>query len=80
MAMAQDRLPPLLALRVFESAARHLSFTKAAEELFVTPGAVSQQIRLLEEHLGVEVFVRNGRRVALSDAGRAGVGAIARRV
>jgi LysR family glycine cleavage system transcriptional activator len=71
--MAQDRLPPLLALRVFESAARHLSFTKAAEELFVTPGAVSQQIRLLEEHLGVEVFVRNGRRVALSDAGRAGV-------
>jgi LysR family transcriptional regulator, glycine cleavage system transcriptional activator len=71
--MAQDRLPPLLALRVFDSAARHLSFTKAADELFVTPGAVSQQIRLLEEHLGVELFVRNGRRVALSDAGRAGV-------
>lgn len=62
------------ALRVFEAAARHLSFTKAAEELFVTPGAVSQQIKQLEDHLGVELFVREGRRVALSEAGRAGVG------
>lgn len=68
--MSRDRLPPLLALRVFESAARHQSFKNAAEELFVTPGAVSQQIRLLEEHVGVELFVRDGRRVLLSDAGR----------
>ncbi|MEI9905373.1 MAG: LysR family transcriptional regulator [Asticcacaulis sp.] len=61
------------ALRVFEAAARHESFKQAAEELFVTPGAVSQQIRLLEEHVGVELFVRDGRRVVLSDAGK-GVG------
>ncbi|WP_140984028.1 transcriptional regulator GcvA [Asticcacaulis tiandongensis] len=69
--MSRDRLPPLSALRVFEAAARHESFKHAAEELFVTPGAVSQQIRLLEEHVGVELFVRDGRRVVLSDAGRA---------
>ena len=69
--MSRDRLPPLSALRVFEAAARHESFKQAAEELFVTPGAVSQQIRLLEEHVGVELFVRDGRRVVLSDAGKA---------
>jgi len=69
--MSRDRLPPLSALRVFEAAARHESFKHAAEELFVTPGAVSQQIRLLEEHVGVELFVRDGRRVVLSDAGKA---------
>lgn len=57
---------------MFEAAARHLSFTKAAEELFVTPGAVSQQIRLLEDHLGTALFVREGRKVALTEAGRAG--------
>src|ERR1700750_818013 len=68
--MSRDRLPPLSALRVFEAAARHESFKQAAEELFVTPGAGSQQIRLLEEHVGVELFVRGGRRVGLSDAGR----------
>ncbi len=69
--MSRDRLPPLSALRVFEAAARHESFKQAAEELFVTPGAVSQQIRLLEDHVGVELFVRDGRRVVLSDAGKA---------
>lgn len=69
--MAADRLPPLISLRVFESAARHLSFRKAAEELFVTPGAVSQQIRLLEDHVGVALFNREGRRVTLTEAGQA---------
>jgi LysR family transcriptional regulator, glycine cleavage system transcriptional activator len=72
--MSRDRLPPLSALRVFEAAARHESFKHAAEELFVTPGAVSQQIRLLEEHVGVELFTRDGRRVVLSDAGKAAAG------
>ena len=62
------RLPPLNALRVFESAARNLSFTRAAEELFVTPGAISRQIRTLEEHLGAPLFERNHREVKLSRA------------
>lgn len=52
------RLPPLRSLRAFESAARHLSFARAAEELHVTPAAISQQIKLLEEHLGVQLFRR----------------------
>ena len=50
------RLPPLNSLKSFESAARHLSFTKAADELFVTQAAVSHQIKLLEDFLGVELF------------------------
>jgi LysR family transcriptional regulator, glycine cleavage system transcriptional activator len=74
--MATDRLPPLIALRVFEAAARHLSFRKAAEELFVTPGAVSQQIRQLEDHVGVELFNREGRRVSLTEAGEAALPAL----
>lgn len=69
--MAEDRLPPLTALRAFEAAARHLSFRRAAEELYVTPGAISQQIRLLEDHLGVQVFRRVGRQVLLTDSGQA---------
>lgn len=60
------RLPPLTALRAFEAVARHLSMARAAEELHVTPAAVSQQIRLLEESLGVPLFHR-GKRLALSD-------------
>jgi LysR family glycine cleavage system transcriptional activator len=52
------RLPPLRSLRAFESAARHLSFARAAEELHVTPAAISQQIKLLEEHLGLALFRR----------------------
>ena len=62
-------LPPLNALRAFEAAARHLSFTRAAEELDVTPGAISQQIRQLEEFAGAPLFRRTGRQVLLTDAG-----------
>ncbi len=66
-----DRLPPLNALRAFEAAARRLSFTKAAEELNVTPGAISQQIRHLEEFAGAPLFRRTGRQVLLTDVGEA---------
>jgi LysR family glycine cleavage system transcriptional activator len=61
------QLPPLNALRAFEAAARHLSFVRAAEELHVTPAAISQQIKLLEEHLGTTLFLR-GKKLALSAA------------
>lgn len=54
------RLPPLRSLRAFESAARHLSFARAADELHVTPAAISQQIKLLEDHLGQVLFRRAG--------------------
>ena len=62
-------LPPLNALRAFEAAARHLSFKQAAHELHVTAGAVSQQVRLLEERLGVQLFERRTRQVILTCAG-----------
>ncbi|GLK76812.1 LysR family transcriptional regulator [Methylopila jiangsuensis] len=65
------RLPPLAALRAFEAAARRLSFKDAAEELGVTPTAVSHQIRRLEEGLGVALFVRGPRQVALTPKGEA---------
>ncbi len=55
------RMPQLNSLRAFEAAARHLSFTKAAEELHVTPAAISHQIRALEDHLGVKLFRRLNR-------------------
>src|ERR1700761_2100613 len=64
------RLPPLNALRAFEAAARHLSFLKAAEELHVTPGAVSQQVKLLEDRLSLGLFRRQPRGVLLTDAGQ----------
>lgn len=64
------RLPPLNALRAFEAAARHLSFTKAADELFVTQAAVSHQIKSLEETLGVRLFRRYNRRLELTRAGQ----------
>ena len=64
-------LPPLNALRAFEAAARHLSFTKAAHELSVTPAAVSQQVRSLEGHLGVTLFRRRNRSLLLTDAAQA---------
>ncbi len=64
------RLPPLAAVRVFEAAARHENFTKAAGELGMTQAAVSYQIRLLEERVGLPLFAREKRRVALTDAGR----------
>lgn len=63
------RLPPLNALRVFEAAARHGSFARAADELCVTHVAVSRQIRLLEERLGVELFKRRHRGVTLTAKG-----------
>lgn len=65
------RLPPLNALRVFEAAARHLSFKEAASELSITQAAVSHQVKSLEEYLGVELFRRAGRGVQLTEAARA---------
>ena len=72
------RLPPLNALRAFEASARHLSFTKAADELAVTPAAVSQQLRVLEAHLGIALTQRQGRGLTLTDSGRTWHGEIAR--
>lgn len=63
------RLPPLSAVRVFEAAARHGNFTRAAEELGMTQAAVSYQVKLLEERLGAPLFRRDKRRVVLTDAG-----------
>lgn len=65
------RLPPLNSLRVFEAVARHLSITKAADELSVTPAAVSHQVKTLEDHLGVPLFHRVNRNLLLTDAGQA---------
>jgi len=64
------RLPPLAAIRVFEAAARHENFTKAAEELGMTQAAVSYQVKLLEERLGAPLFLRRPRQVALTAMGR----------
>lgn len=64
-------LPPLQSLRVFEAAARHLSFKRAAEELHVTPAAVSHQIKALEDYLGVTLFHRLTRALELTETGRA---------
>jgi LysR family glycine cleavage system transcriptional activator len=63
-------MPPLSALRAFEAAARHLSLTKAAEELHVTAGALSHQIRGLEDLLGLKLFERHVRAITLTAAGR----------
>lgn len=65
----RNRLPSLDLLKAFETAARHLSFTKAAAELFVTQSAMSRQIRQLEDHLGVRLFERRTRTVVLTDVG-----------
>jgi len=70
------RLPNLGGLKTFEAAARHLSFTRAAEELGVTPAAVSYQIRGLEEQLGVALFLRSTRAMQLTDAGHLLVGSL----
>lgn len=64
------RLPPLNAIRAFVVAARHLSFTRAADELCVTHSAISRQIKTLEDYLGVSLFDRLTRQVVLSDAGQ----------
>jgi LysR family glycine cleavage system transcriptional activator len=65
------RLPPLNALRAFEAAARHLSFTRAAAELHVTQAAISHQVKALEEHLGRKLFRRLNRALLLTDDGQA---------
>jgi LysR family glycine cleavage system transcriptional activator len=65
------RLPPLKSLQAFEAAARWLSFSNAADELFVTPAAVSQQIKQLENHLGIVLFRRKTRAVELTEEARA---------
>src|SRR5437764_13685881 len=64
------RLPSLNGLRAFEAAARHLSFTNAASELNVTQTAISHQIRRLEEELGIRLFVRQNRALALTPEAR----------
>lgn len=63
-------IPPLNPLRAFEVAARHLSFTRAAEELCVTPSAVSHQIKVLEDSLGIALFVRDTKSLILTSAGK----------
>jgi LysR family glycine cleavage system transcriptional activator len=66
----RQRLPPLNALRAFEAAARHESFTRAAAELFVTQGAVSHQVKALETELGVRLFNRAPTGLVLTEAGK----------
>ncbi|MBT42695.1 MAG: transcriptional regulator [Idiomarina sp.] len=65
------KLPPLNALKSFEVAARHLSFTKAAEELFVTQAAVSHQVKALEDFLQLKLFIRRNRSLLLTEEGQA---------
>lgn len=64
------KLPPLNALKSFEVAARHLSFTKAAEELFVTQAAVSHQVKALEDFLELKLFIRRNRSLLLTEEGQ----------
>ena len=64
------KLPPLAAVRVFEAAARHQNFTRAAEELGMTQAAVSYQIRLLEDRVGAALFLRQPRQVVLTPLGQ----------
>lgn len=64
------RLPPLYALRAFEAAARHASFTRAAQELAITQSAVSRHVRTLEEHFDCQLFVRQGRQLRLTEPAR----------
>ncbi len=64
------RLPSLQSLKIFECAARHVSFTKAADELGISQGAVSQHIKNLEIRVGFEVFIRSGRAISLSNSGQ----------
>lgn len=65
------KLPPLNALKAFEAAARYVSFTKAAEELHVTHGAISRQVSLLEDWLGTNLFHRSASQIGLTENGRA---------
>ncbi|MGI9384370.1 MAG: LysR family transcriptional regulator, partial [Methyloligellaceae bacterium] len=68
--MEKHRLPPLNGLRAFEATARHLSFKNAADELNVTPAALSHQVKGLEAFLGLKLFERGNRAIALTEAGR----------
>src|SRR5260370_32158282 len=70
------RLPPLNALRAFEAAARHLNFSRAADELSVTPGAVSQQIQNLEDYVGASLFKRTSRGLLLTDSAQTALPAL----
>lgn len=74
--MDRRRLPPLNALRAFETAARHMNFSRAAEELSVTPGAVSQQIQNLEDFVGAALFRRTPKGLLLTDAGQTALPAL----
>ena len=74
--MERRRLPPLNALRAFEAAARHLNFSRAADELAVTPGAVSQQIQNLEDYVGASLFKRTPKGLLLTDAAQTALPAL----
>ena len=74
--MDRRRLPPLNALRAFEAAARHMNFSRAADELSVTPGAVSQQIQNLEEYIGAPLFKRTPKGLLLTDAAQTALPAL----
>ena len=74
--LARRRLPPLNALRAFEAAARHLNFSRAADELSVTPGAVSQQIQNLEDYVGASLFKRTPKGLLLTDAAQTALPAL----
>ncbi|MFT6195133.1 MAG: LysR family glycine cleavage system transcriptional activator [Cognaticolwellia sp.] len=65
-----NKIPPLNALRAFEASARQLSFTRAAEELFVTQAAISHQIKALEDNLGIKLFMRKNRSLLLTEEGQ----------
>ena len=65
------RFPPIAALRALEAAARHLNFTRAAEELFITQSAISHQIKHIEELWEMKLFTRKGRRLVLTESGHA---------
>src|SRR6195952_1650821 len=74
--MRQYDLPPLAQLEAFEASARHLSFTKAADELSLTQSAVSRQIAALEDHYGLALFRRLHRALLLTDDGQALFGVV----
>jgi LysR family glycine cleavage system transcriptional activator len=74
--MDRRRLPPLNALRAFEAAARHMNFSRAADELSVTPGAVSQQIQNLEDYVGAALFKRTPKGLLLTDAAQTALPAL----
>lgn len=74
--MDRRRLPPLNALRAFEAAARHMNFSRAADELAVTPGAVSQQIQNLEDYIGAPLFKRTPKGLLLTDAAQTALPAL----